>query len=115
MVDGKTYWFSEKVDPEPVEKAHLLSIYDEYTIAYKDRSALNGEHFIEKMLALGNALTSVIIINGLVVGYWKRALKKDKVEVTLVYYREVSKKEKELVAQAAEEYGAFLKLPVILK
>jgi hypothetical protein len=113
-VEGKTYWFSVLSKTELVEKAYLLSIYDEYTIAYKDRSALNGERFIEKMLALGNALTSVIIINGLVVGYWKRALRKDKVEITLVYYRETNKREKDLVAEAAKEYGAFLRLPVKL-
>lgn len=114
-IDGKTYWFSEKVDQKPVEKAHLLSIYDEYTIAYKDRSALGSERYIEKMIALGNFLTSVIIINGLIVGYWKRILKKDRVEIALTFYPELSEKEKDLVHEAAEEYGAFLKLPVILK
>jgi hypothetical protein len=35
----------------------LLSIYDEYTIAYKDRGDISEERDIEKMISMGNALT----------------------------------------------------------
>jgi len=113
-IDGKTYWYSPDTEVPKSEKAHLLSIYDEFTIAYKDRTALGGGRYIEKMLALGNALTAVIVINGMITGNWKRALKKDKVEVTLSIYRELNKKENMLLQKAVDEYGAFLKMPVDL-
>ncbi len=113
-VEGKVYWFSEKTAAKPTEKAHLLSIYDEYTIAYRDRSALGSERYIEKMIALGNFLTSVIIINGLIVGYWKRQLEKGKVEVSLTFYQKINKKEKDLVERAAKDYADFLNLPLKL-
>lgn len=112
-VDGKEYWHSDHHDPVPVKKAHLLSIYDEYTIAYKDRSAYSGERYIERMLSLGNALTAVIIINGEVAGNWKRAVKKDKIELSLYLYRKLNKSENTLLDEAVGEYGRFLKLPVI--
>jgi hypothetical protein len=111
-IEGKIYWFSEKTNPRLVDSAHLLSIYDEYTIAYKDRSALGGERFIEKMVSLGNAFTSVIVLKGLVVGYWKRNLKKDAVEVTLNVFRKISKGEEALLREVADRYGDFLGLPV---
>ncbi|HSX58055.1 MAG TPA: winged helix DNA-binding domain-containing protein [Candidatus Saccharimonadales bacterium] len=114
-IEGKTYWFSEKTKVETADQAHLLSIYDEYTIAYRDRSALGSERYIEKMIAQGNFLTSVIILNGLIVGYWKRNLKKDKVEVSLTFYRKINKKEKTLVELAAKDYADFLKLPLTLE
>ncbi len=45
IIDGNTYWFSPntKTIKAKVPAALLLSIYDEYAIAYKDRSALGGE------------------------------------------------------------------------
>jgi hypothetical protein len=113
-IEGKIYWFSEKIEVKPVERAHLLSIYDEYTIAYKDRSALGGERYIEKMLALGNAMTSVIIINGMIVGYWKRTLKKDRVEIILFVLRKINRHEEKLLREVADDYGRFIQLPAVI-
>ncbi len=114
-IDGKNYWYSPDTKVAKTEKAHMLSIYDEFTIAYKDRTALGGERYVEKMLSSGNALTAVIVINGMIIGNWKRALKKDTAEVTLNLYRELNKKENNLLQKATDEYSAFLKLPLDLK
>ena len=51
---------------------HLLSIFDELTIAYRDRRDLSDERDVERMLTMGAALTSVIVADGRVVGTWKR-------------------------------------------
>jgi hypothetical protein len=84
-LDKKTYWFpphSETAIPN-APRALLLSIYDEYTIAYKDRSDISDARDIERMIVMGNALTAVIVLNGRVEGTWKRAMKKDSVEIRL--------------------------------
>ena len=83
--DKKTYWFpphSETAIPN-APRALLLSIYDEYTIAYHDRSDISDARDIERMISMGNALTAVIVLNGKVAGTWKRAMKKDSVEIRL--------------------------------
>lgn len=110
IIDGKTYWFgshSPKTYDQP-PTSHLLSIYDEYVIAYKDRSALGGERYTEKLLSMGNALTSVLILNGKIAGTWKRVLKKHAVEISIKPFGKISTLEKEKVKEEAEKYSMFL-------
>lgn len=111
-IEGKTYWFSPatQIIKEPSPTAHLLSIYDEYTIAYKDRSALGGERYVEKFIAMGNALTAVMLIDGKIVGTWKRALKKSEIAFILSPLRELTPQEYEACTQAAEHYATFFEM-----
>jgi len=114
--DGKTYWFSPHAKIAKIVKAKnptawLLSIFDEYTIAYKDRSALGGERYLEKLLTMGNALTSVLILDGQIAGTWKRTLQKGKVEIKLSPFRPLRPAEQAAVQAAATHYGEFLELP----
>jgi len=69
-IDGKTYWRSPNGDGAKPggPKALLLSIYDEYTIAYRDRGALGAERYIERLISMGNALTSVLVLDGSIAG-----------------------------------------------
>jgi hypothetical protein len=116
IVEGKAYWFSpntKTVKPK-TPTALLLSIFDEYTIAYKDRSALGEERIIEKLLSMGNALTAVLILDGKVVGTWKRVVKKGRVEVMINPFRPLRKDEEEAIKAAVARYGKFLELPGVL-
>lgn len=111
-IDSKTHWFSPETKTLKLKSptAWLLSIYDEYTIAYKDRSALG--QYVEKLLPMGNALTSVLVLDGKVAGTWKRVLKKERVEMRVKPLRELSKAEHQAIKAAANGYGKFLEMPV---
>jgi hypothetical protein len=112
-VAGKTYWFVQDKKPLPNQAlltCHLLSIYDEYTIAYKDRNALDGGRYIEKFIGMGSALTSVLIMNGQLIGTWKRALKKDSVEISIKPLRKLTNPEVEAIEKEVSEYSTFLQL-----
>lgn len=111
-LDFKTYWFShtETIVKEPLHTVHLLSIYDEYVIAYKDRNALGGGRYVEKFIAMGNALTSVLLLDGLLVGTWKKSIKKDHVQITISPMRKLQKLERESIEREIKYYGKFLSL-----
>jgi len=113
---GKTYWFSGTIGPWRPESpmAFLLSLYDEYTIAYKDRSDISDKRDIERMIAMGNALTAVLILHGRVAGTWKRALSKDGAAISVRPFRKLAGSEKKALESAAARYGTFLGLPVSL-
>jgi hypothetical protein len=85
----------------------------EYTIAYKDRSALGGERYLGQLLAMGNALTSVLILEGKIAGTWKRVIKK-KVEILTNPFRQLRKDERAAVRAAAVGLGKFLEMPSAL-
>lgn len=113
-IGDKTYWFS----PHAQKVTHksptvfLLSIFDEYTIAYRDRSALGGERYFEKLIAMGNALTSVIILDGKIVGTWKRILKKEHVDITVSPFFAFDKAQRLALYTASESYGKFHQMAV---
>jgi len=115
-LDKKTYWFppyAEAVIPDR-PTALLLSIYDEYTIAYHDRSALSEARYVERMIAMGNAVTAVIIVDGRVAGTWKKAVKKESVEIRVNPFRELDKEEQEAVEAEVERYGRFFGIPAVI-
>lgn len=112
---GAVYYSRPNMAGAGKDSAYLLSIYDEYVIAYRDRSALGGERYVEKLLAMGNALTAVFILSGKIAGTWKRTIKEGIVEVLAAPLRKLSVTEKKELAMAAKRYGKFLGLPAVLR
>lgn len=105
-VNGKTYWMANNTNLRTLStNAFLLSIYDEYTIAYRDRSDLSNEGYIEKLIRMGNALTAVIVVDGQVAGTWKRSINKTKPEMTL--FRKLNKAEQKALQKAEDSYLKF--------
>lgn len=108
VIDGKEYWFKESIlRYRPVSQAFLLSIYDEYTIGYTDRSDMGEAGDANRMLAMGNALTAVLVLHGKIEGTWRRDLKKNTAEMELTTFRFLSKDDQKLVEKAAARYGQF--------
>jgi hypothetical protein len=116
VIGDFTYWLPPST-PQPGDEgpaAHILSIYDEYVSGYKDRRDIGTAVVGDRLLALGNDLSYIVVVNGLIVGTWKRTLKKDAVIIKTNLFTELSPSEKQAVAAAAKRYGEFLQLPVVL-
>jgi hypothetical protein len=112
-INGQTYWFPEpKVLPgKKTLTAYLLPNYDEYFIGFKDRSAIGEVAGMATLPANDPTLiANVIVLNGQVVGGWKRTLKKDLVAVELKPIIKLAKNEKEAIESAANQFGKFLGL-----
>jgi len=79
VIDEQTYWFTASTLPKSTKSpiAYLLPNYDEYFIGFKDRSAM-GEVLKQEQIKDDNpsVMANVIILNGQVIGGWKRTLKK---------------------------------------
>jgi hypothetical protein len=114
-VDGRTYWFSadrpagEKAPAEGT--AHLLCVYDEYISGYKDRSAMGSPSTGRMLEALGNALHSVVAVDGRIVGVWNRRVEEDRVAVSIELFERIPRGRDRALAAAARAYGAFLGMP----
>jgi hypothetical protein len=115
MLDGQTYWFSATGPPSSAASpsAHLLSIYDEYVSAYKDRGAIIDENHGARLWEMGNALSYIIVLDGQVLGTWRRTLRRTEVAIELNPFERLSAAEERAVDSAAGRYGAFLGLPVV--
>ncbi len=118
VVGGKVYYGSiEAWKRGSIQKgsvAFLLPPYDEYTVAFKDRSDIL-ESGNEKVLFTGVGFWSSMVLGGKVVGMWRRALGKGKVNIEFAPVRKLSKIEQELFKVEAERYGKFLNIePAII-
>jgi hypothetical protein len=108
-LDGRVYWFAAQATDARKTNAprvHLLPAYDEYTVAYEDRSAaLDAEH----AQRAGNGIFKpTLLVDGRIAGTWTRTLGKSAVTVSPVLFdRWPAPLRKALDVQVAR-YAAFL-------
>ena len=114
VIEGRTYWCSPAITPAPLVSpmAYLLPAYDEYTVAYKDRSAVLEPVLAESMKM--EILNPAIVINGRVVGTWKRSLEKEMVTLRPNLFGPLEPAETQALAEAAQRYERFLGMSVKL-
>ena len=107
-VEGQTYWF------KPVKgklksatgAVFLLPPYDEYTVAYKDRSVVLEE---TQAASTGNGIFRPVVIAGQrVVGTWKRTRKKDLFTVETEITPPFVKAKQEVLKKAIKHYTRFV-------
>ena len=84
---GRSYWHRDSAKPpvlkEPV--VHFLPNYDEHLIAYKERSAAFDRERIAQIGTRGNVLFNhLVILDGRVIGGWRREQGETKIEITLI-------------------------------
>jgi len=115
--NGQQYWFDDSISlPRKSQpKAYLLPNYDEYFIGLKDRSAI-GEIASKANIAAEDPslLAHIIILNGQIVGNWKRTINKSDVLIETSLITKLDKLEKDLIHEAAIRFGNFLDLPIKL-
>jgi DNA glycosylase AlkZ-like len=93
--------------------ACLLSIYDEYISGYEDRRAIGEAEVGAQLSALGNALSYVIVVDGQIVGTWRRTFSKDAVVIEPKLFSRLTQAENRAVASAGGRYGKFLQRTVV--
>ncbi len=120
---GKIYWHSSDMenvsnsirDLDSIDQAFLLSIYDEYVIAYRDRNDIIDDRDVKKVFSMGNFRSAnVIIMDGKIAGTWNRVLKNDVVEIKINPLRTLDATEQEAVCKAAERYGEFVSKEILM-
>ena len=113
VIDGKRYWFaptSRKQAPPP-RTAYLLPMYDEYLIAYKDRSAsLDGGRW--QRVVSREMWTAPIVIDGQVVGGWRPRRKNGQMTIALDLPADIKRADERLLGLATRQLGAFLGVDV---
>lgn len=102
-IDGADYYFSPDVPSGRKEVSFLMPDYDEYGIAYKDRSALRNP----KIEVVKTIFDRVIIIDGTIAGTWRRTLQKDNVLLEIQLFEPYVASDK-TIATAIDKYGKFL-------
>ena len=117
-VDGLTYWSVEPRAPGSSREAtaHLLPIYDEYLVAYRDRVAVpHGPSGIAEGSGQTVIFQHAAIIDGHVAGTWRTFRRSRDITVTVTPLRRLTRDERRALGSAAERYQRFLESPVALE
>ena len=109
-VGERTYWLAPGASGGPIGEAYLLPVYDEYLVAYRDRSAALDP--ARKLQPGEGTLGPAILIGGVIAGTWTRALKKDRLVLALKTFAPATPAKRRLLANAAERLGRFLGVEV---
>ena len=108
--DGLTYWFEGRAEPARSRKpaVHLLPIYDEYLIAYRDRVAV--PHGPGILTDGSNAVTfrHALVIDGQVAGTWHVVSDRSTTTVRVTPVRRLQPVERSGLQAAASRYARFL-------
>ena len=109
----RTYWrgpIGTEAGAPP--RALLLPVYDELTVGYRDRSAVLRPSDAERA---GNGIfRPVLLVDGHVVGVWRRTLRADTVRVELSPFEDLGSDVRKALDEAAARYAAFLGLRLAL-
>lgn len=124
IVEGKKYYMSKKKSTlDDNRRVHLLPAFDEYLVGYRDRSAALRNKGTQKILKSGKMtfvhsngiFQPIIVIEGQVVGIWRRKQEKEKHIIVVMPFTKFTDKDMKGIKDAAERYGNFLEKEVALK
>jgi hypothetical protein len=111
--NDKIYWISPETPSlnNLAPMVHLLPGFDEYLLGYRDRSAsLNPAHTQKVQAGSNGIFLGTVVVNGKVVGTWKRELKKNAVRVTTDFFRPLTRAEAGALEKTINRYSEFLGL-----
>ena len=108
---GRRYWGHTATSPKKTDVSiHLLPNYDEYFIAYKDRSAYETQFSIAPPTGIFDR--HILVVNGKLAGAWRAATHGKTLVMSVTPLVPMRPKHEEALDKAAEGYGRFLARPV---
>ena len=112
-IGGKEYWFGAEAararDASGI--AHLLPNWDEYTVAYRDRSeVMHAARLHDSFYTLSN----VVLVGGRIRGAWRRTPGRNGVSVDVRTLDRFEPLETVALEEAGRRFGRYLERPVQL-
>jgi hypothetical protein len=109
--DGRTYWSGASQPPPPTDghRAHLLQGFDEYVVAYSESKDVSDRSGAARAAYTGGVpFYHPIVLDGQVVGTWRRILAKASVAVETHLFAPLDPAQHEALRDAADRFGRFI-------
>jgi len=110
VIDDQIFFFPADLLEIKDEKGnvYLMPGFDEYLLSYQNRSASLDVPRYKRVTPTNGMLPATMVLDGKVIGTWKRIIKTNKVMVELMPFEPLSKVENQLFAKATDRFGQFL-------
>ncbi|HBT84822.1 MAG: winged helix DNA-binding domain-containing protein [Fermentimonas sp.] len=92
MVNGRECWMANdiKTPPSYNDSALLLAPFDEFLVSYKDRSEIFDSEHLRKVVTKNGIFSPTIMLNGKVIGTWKKIMKRNNPEIVLSFFEKIN-------------------------
>jgi len=115
LIDGRTYWTIGSASGRTAQRraVHLLPVYDEYVVAYRDREAVpHGPSTLDAGSRGSVTFLHALVIDGQIAGTWRTARRDTRCAIDVIPTRRLTEQERRAIAVAAARYERFLGAPV---
>lgn len=110
------YWYFDNRKKSPVtNKVFLLPAFDEYILGYKNRELFLDTEYNRKVITVNGLFYPTVIVNGKVVGIWKRIFSKGNVILDIQLFDSLSKIKHSAIKEELKNLESFLEMPVVMK
>jgi hypothetical protein len=116
IIDNQIFWFTDSsTKGNPVENnIHLSPAYDEFLISYRDRRASLPKTETKWVVSNNGIFYPTILMNGQVIGTWKRNIKNDHVILSTSLFKGNGYDPDELFDKSLTRYSKFINKKVEL-
>jgi hypothetical protein len=104
------YWLLEPIDHYDRNNTsiQLLPAFDEFLVAYKDRSICLDAGLMTQVLPGSGILNPVIIDAGVVTGTWKRTIHKKSVRIEIMPFEKMKRTQIDGLKNKMKQYAGFI-------
>jgi len=111
--DRRAHWFVARDAPDAPRAgerlgAYLLPAFDEFVVAYADRTAALAPQFATHLNAGGGVLNPIAVVGGRVVATWKRTLSRGAVTLAPSPFTPLTAAQARAIGRAFRRYAEFL-------
>ncbi len=115
VAGNTTMWMRPGLAERAARTVHLLPGFDEMILGYRDRAATLPAAYAAAIVPGNNGVFQpTVVVDGRVVGTWRRKRTSTGITVTPVFFEPVSARQRSALAAAARRYASFLSVPVVL-
>jgi len=113
LLGGKTFWFAgaERASRGRSTTAHLLPVYDECLLSYRD----DPQSYVRAPEKGARNLGPAVVVDGRVVGTWKRTIAEASVVVDVTSFASLTARARRAIVDAVERYAQFLQRAPIVR
>lgn len=108
-INGRVFWMRNDLQTPPSDKdsALLLPPFDEFVVSFKDRSELISDEHYGKVMTKNGLFSPTVMLNGRIVGLWRKTMLKGKPQVELSFFEKTSKKVQDLFKPEIKRVESF--------
>lgn len=108
-INGRLFWMKNdiQIPPKDTESTLILPPFDEFVVSYKDRSELIEDKHYNKVMTKNGLFSPTVMLNGKIIGSWKKTTNKGNINVELSFFEKTTKKTASLFNEIINEFCKY--------